>query len=103
MKSPGITLSSKGGDPGRNEPHPEQGEAVTIFHLLRFTAVNGRQLYPANKVTVNYAKHGDQKKREEKTEEQGRSLQLEAEITSLCEGKRTLVFVCLRWIKETRG
>ncbi|KOX70546.1 hypothetical protein WN51_02602 [Melipona quadrifasciata] len=49
MKSPGITLSSKGGDPGRNEPHPEQGEAVTIFHLLRFTAVNGHQLYPANK------------------------------------------------------
>lgn len=45
MKSPGITLSSKGGDPGRNEPHPEQGEAVTIFHLLRFTVVNGRQLY----------------------------------------------------------
>lgn len=50
---------------------------------------------------MNYAKHGGQrKKKKKKTGVQSRSLQLEAEITSLCEGKRTLVFVCLRWKRQ---
>ena len=45
MQSRWIKLSSKGGDPGRNEALPEQEEAKTIFHPLRFTAVNGRHFY----------------------------------------------------------